>query len=699
MQLLAKMAAATKPATDTPAGKPAFSYAQAAKGKPIISTGDELSQDALKGADSKDSNSTVRGSDTSNSAVEKLSTTSTEDTGPTTNGDINNDRTSTDATSSSTPAPRSSHTGSRSQSRNTRSMKASSDQEDGNDSTVSKDESGPTNGVASSELAWDKQSETSNAGDKATQTSDDSKQTQEGSWADETPAEKEKELKAAPVPSVNIWQQRMESFKAKSSVQKPAASTKTNDHSSAGNLPRGNADSLRSDFKNKVGTSGPTVGAKSGSAPQNGSRVTEGARSRDETSKRSGAPPNRSVDKVSSHAPPPVGDAISWPTPDTAQDEEKKKVNEKVDKSDKTDKPTGKAHGSQKWISLPHVPNPIFNTPLPPAAARKGGRSARGGRESTGRGGHAHSPSVGGERSASQAAVQPLSPKLGATEGRGRETISRAASIPSQNRRATSADGGPAQVSNRGPPLNRFKNEARMARQGEGDARVPGASVPVAAEMVTETVPKPRRESRTFSKGVEAMQNGMPLGLRTSEPSTRRPSIPSESQAHPRSAGPDRRESSVKSYDFQRDLNSFVSPRDRSDGRPERGRGGYRGTRGGPHSGYQFANGQSPYASYAPSKSHSYSDRSGQNGPYGTPPHQRGHRNGPRGQSIASPAGYGQFPNGFAPNSQQMPPMQADMAGMYNYPPMHPGMMGAGAMPYGPYIEQTSVVNMLIMQL
>ncbi|EPS40739.1 hypothetical protein H072_5366 [Dactylellina haptotyla CBS 200.50] len=83
-------------------------------------------------------------------------------------------------------------------------------------------------------------------------------------------------------------------------------------------------------------------------------------------------------------APPSLTDKSLWPTPEVAQDEEKREKREKEEKEKEREKPTlsGVRQAKDKWISMPVTPNIIYDTPLPTRGPRgpRGGRPERGGR-------------------------------------------------------------------------------------------------------------------------------------------------------------------------------------------------------------------------------------------------------------------------------------------------------------------------------
>ncbi|KAJ5145453.1 Winged helix-turn-helix transcription repressor DNA-binding [Penicillium bovifimosum] len=196
------------------------------------------------------------------------------------------------------------------------------------------------------------QTEKGEAKEKSTEKPEDSEKT----------AAPPKELKAAPLPSVNIWQQRLEAqVKAapKSTSTSKVASTKADE----------------------------TQDSKAGSKKKGADGAQEGAKDRKKTDGGKGR------DVV-----PPVEDATAWPTPQVAIGEEKKKAHDKTDKS-----PVIRPHGKEKWTPVPYVPTAVFNTPLPSAGGRGGRRATRGGRDS-GRGAHGTGAAAADKAASGQAA-------------------------------------------------------------------------------------------------------------------------------------------------------------------------------------------------------------------------------------------------------------------------------------------------------
>ncbi|PYH46178.1 La domain family [Aspergillus saccharolyticus JOP 1030-1] len=486
-----------------------------------------------------------------------------------------------------------------------------------------KDEDGLNTPNGTSESTWDKQSQASGA-DKATG---------EEEGADNKTEEKEKsapakELKAAPLPAVNVWHQRKEAQEAKVkalAALKPATKTGNSKTTSA-------ASSTSGDHQQEPAK--PASKKKDGQESVKDRRKTDGGKGRDESA-----------------SIPPVGDANLWPTPDVAQGEEKKKPQEKSDKS-----PVIRPHGKEKWMPVPYVPTAVFNTPLP-SAARRGGRSARGGREGARNGTH------GAEKNASgQGAQGSTKQTTSADRGRNEPNSARANSLPAQSRRSNSVDAG--LPDSRKHQAGRGPKGAENINTAQGGKNVNGA----------DTIPRHHRDTKQFPKGHE----------KSSDHHSRNPHLSVDTQAGPRS-GSARPENGPKSGEFA----GFHDRKDKDFSRESRaGRGSHRGGRGG-HTGFNGA----PNAHYPPNhmshhnymhpKSFGFGDRqrSQQHGPANGS--SGGHR-----MSLRSPS---------LPNSTAMYagfPYPGDMNSMYAYQPVP-----MTAIPYQQYMEPFSVMSMLTMQL
>lgn len=405
---------------------------------------------------------------------------------------------------------------------------------------------------------------------------------------------------------------------------------------------------------------------------------------------------------------------MSWPTPDSAQGEEKKKVHERVEKGEKT--PTTKSHGKEKWMPVPYVPSAVFNTPLPPS--RRGGRPARG-REGSTRGGgvgHGGSATHGGNGIDKQTAGQ-----LGNSTGAGPPSVGeRGRADSSLSKNALNAS-RPKRAASAGPPTSREQRKSADSmtadKRKEGDVVVKsGNQSGLAGNELRRTSVAAQSEStqagQNFSANNGAFNAEKPAHSFTVK-DERRQSVTHDTHAHPRSAGPERRsEGSMRPPEYSRDFHSYLPIRERGEGRSERGRGGLRG-RGGNHNfsnstatnGQGFSNGH-PYQYQSPvppqpSKSHSNHERhagQSQGAPFpSSQPHGRHFRSGSRSQSIPHSASYGRFPSGPHSGAPHLPNLQTDLANQYGHQPGNQGIMSA--MPYNAYMEQLSLYGMVSMQM
>ncbi|KAJ5995466.1 Winged helix-turn-helix transcription repressor DNA-binding [Penicillium waksmanii] len=390
-----------------------------------------------------------------------------------------------------------------------------------------------------------------------------------------------KELKAAPLPSVNIWQQRREAQDAK--VKMPvtkAASAKAEETQQ---------ESSKSSSKKK-GTDGTTEGSKGG-------KKSDGSKGRDDL--------------------PAVADASSWPTPEVALDEEKKKAQEKTDKTEKSEKsPVMRTHGKEKWMPVDYVPTAVFNTPPPPIWSWSSGQPAQG---STGK-------QAAGERGQHEAGPN------------------RAASLPAQARRSTSADVN--------APEGRKAQPAERGRGGRAaeDTNANGK------HTNGENVARPQKQ---FGKNGQA--------------NSKNPNLAVDAQAAARTN--DRRaESGSKSADPA----SFEFNRG---GRANRGGRGPFNSFNGQNS--QFGNVANN--GFVPKFNGGFNDRQRSHNGLANGS-QQGNRMPMRSPSLPASG-----------NMYNVYPFPAEINTMYGYQAVNPAPMSA--MPYQGYMEPFTLMNMLSMQL
>ncbi|PYH89438.1 hypothetical protein BO71DRAFT_109284 [Aspergillus ellipticus CBS 707.79] len=499
-------------------------------------------------------------------------------------------------------------------------------------STIPKDDEESNTPNGTSESTWDKQSQVSGT-EKATNAGEDAK--------DKT-TEKEKtvpakELKVAPLPTVNIWHQRKEAQEAKAkaiAALKPTAKSGTSKTTSA-------ASSISGDHQPEPSKPAPK---------KKGSDNTEGPKDRKKTDGGKGREDSASI--------PPVGDASMWPTPQVAQGEDKKKTQEKTEKSDKS--PVIRPHGKEKWTPVPYVPTAVFNTPLP--SARRGGRTARGGRENTRNGPHG----TGADKTASGQAVQ-AKQAASADRGRNEQNSGRANSLPAQTRRSNSADAGlPDTRKHQTADRGRGSKGAENANAGSTGRNSNGA----------ETFPRHHRDAKQFAKGHDAGHKGGEHGSRNPQMSVDARSGTTQDR---------RLENGPKSADFA----GFHDRKEKEftrESRADRGRGSHRGGRGGfsgaPNS--HFPNNHISHHNYVHPKTYGFTER--QRSQHGPVNGSQGHRMNIRSPSLPNSAAmYGAYP------------FPGDMNAMYGYQPMHAGPMTA--YPYPQYMEPFSLMSMISMQL
>ncbi|EON67425.1 hypothetical protein W97_06678 [Coniosporium apollinis CBS 100218] len=271
-------------------------------------------------------------------------------------------------------------------------------------STLGKEDDVSSVPNASSESTWENKSQTSNVVEQSTENADEKLEKVEGKKA-----KKERNLftmlQEAPPPAVNIWKQRAE---ARAAQQPSRAKSSSSFGPVATAIPSKPADAKPAEPGRSVprrkSRSGP-AGFERAVVSLNGTNARDRNDEKESPSRRETRFDNSTMrrpgseqasrsfergpkDSVSS-LPPPVQNKASWPTPDNAQDEEKKKPTEKGDKKgrERASSTSSKPHGKNEWVQLAYTPNVIFNTPIPNTSSRRGGRGgSRGGRDAGGRG-------------------------------------------------------------------------------------------------------------------------------------------------------------------------------------------------------------------------------------------------------------------------------------------------------------------------
>ncbi|KAL5358275.1 hypothetical protein BJX96DRAFT_39234 [Aspergillus floccosus] len=563
-----------------------FSYAQAAKGIAATQPSAKTTPDTNQPSKPEDQ------TEVDNTVTSTLETPQEPETAPVTNEkELESTASKANGTGTSTPSA-------------------------ANSSQKPEEESNTPNGT--SESSSEKPSETP-AADKQ------SNGTEKKKGDEKEKSEPPKELKAAPLPSVNIWQQRKEAQEAKA---KAIASLKP---ASTG----GKATSKTTSAASSISGDNQQDQAKATSNKKSDNRrKADGGKARDDAA-----------------ALPPVADATSWPTPQVALGEEKKKAQDKPEKAEKSEK-SSSTRGKEKWMPVPYVPTAVFNTPLP-SAARRGGRAARGGRDTGRNGSHGSDKSPAGQ--GAQAAAKQTAP---AERGRNEPSTARANSLPAPSRRSNSVDAGVAdarkpQVTDRTRGPKGADNAAgAAAKHGNGGDGFP-------------------RHQKGFARNHDAAHKG-------GDQSGRNANVPADANARSGASNDRRFDNGPKSADFAgvNGKEKEFSRESRRGGGSHRGRGGYNGAQNS-----HFAN----HNGFAHAKSFGFNDRQ-RSQPHGLGNGSRGH-----GMSMRSPS---------LPNSAAMYgvyPFPADINTMYGYQPMTAGPMSA--VPYQGYMEPFSLMSMISMQL
>ncbi|KAL1646873.1 hypothetical protein SLS58_003008 [Diplodia intermedia] len=527
-------------------------------------------------------------------------------------------------------------------------------------STTTKEDDTSSVPNASSESTWDNKSQASNAAEKSNDQGDAGPEKKQGK---EKKEKKEKippkPLQEAPIPQVNIWKQRAEaSAKSKPSTAapavKPAASTAKSTAQASPTKPSDSKANAARKGKDDEIDGSKAVSSKARDEDQSGRRPQGDA-----------SKVRRGVQQNAGLPQPPVKDQESWPTPEDVQGEDRRKAQEKTEKSDKDQRPVVAAapKGKNEWVSLPYTPSVVFNTPMPNTGARRGGRG--GGRGGAQVGGRPSSGIVNGASSTEKDSA----PTAGEQSRRGRADDA----VPAKAKRNSSVG------SAAGPVAETQKTEAsaQAARLSNGDGPAGSISGTTNAQR-SNAAPRQkvnrkfdhsnaeRRKDDSVSPSDTTGRRGSAAVQQSEEQGRRRSFSQNDSQPAPaRSGGPERRSG------------QYGSGRERGE---NRGRGSMRGRNG--NHGYQnshhgnFPNG---HASFSIPRSppnfepHTFFGQGAQQ-------QQRGYRGG-RAQSLQTDSMYGRPHPGYS-NGQALPPLQTYMnGGVYDYP-----MQPMSAMQYSPYM-------------
>ena len=565
--------------------------------------------------------------------------------------------------------------------------------------------------------SWDQTSQTSTSAEKGQDSTEKDKvKDSEDDWEKVSvpSVSAEKELKAAPVPTVNIWLQRKEAQNAKKQQVEPQKAS-VPDVANPGSRSKPTID----ESKTKM-SGGEAQDKSTGRTPTDTEKARGG---QDPSSIRAPKSASRPDRKGEGGAPPFVADTMSWPTPENSLVEERRRsnVNEKTEKAE-VRKEGAKAHS--KWVQIPFVPTAKFETPLPPAAGKRGGRAGRG------RGGHMPQ---GMERSEPTGAMGPPPlPNKAVEQDRGRKNdndrSTRANSLPAANRRPVSRESAIASLRK---PSALFKDS--QALHTPASSSKVSSTDPIGGKSQTPSRSSSRQEQpASVARAVAGYGTTIPQSTADTTdvftdgtvgssgrvaPPTERAPLPWGSS---RPQGDYVREGRPqKTRDWSRDKTDTVNATEKVENwkdrdysgessnrrgeRNERGRGSYRGTRGG-------------YNSY--SSGHSYTSPLPQNGfeipKHGAVPADRSrqasqpypyttaapNRNNPRSYSGPLNAGYqGGYYDNSTGMTQAMSPVQTDMSG-YNLQGQMPMLSSPiSAAPFGSHLNSFGVMSMVMGQV
>jgi la-related protein 1 len=371
-------------------------------------------------------------------------------------------------------------------------------------STVTKDDDVSSLPNTSSESTWENKSQASTSVDKSVEPAEKTSEKVKGKALERSTF---KPLQEAPLPAVNIWKLRAEESKAKAIQRPPPAKSAL-----AGSSP-----AIANGVVN--GSSGPgakknrgVVGADKGDSREKASTAEHKAKGREEdktTQAKKDAKPEMEFDKAKKGVkgrslerdakaaatvvpPPPARDQESWPTPETAIDEDRKKSQSKGEKTERERKESvsAGAHGKQEWVKVPYTPTVVFNTPLPGAASarRGGGRGGRGGAQTGGRpAGYAAGGAGQPEKDGSAPSVLPNGdqPKRGQSDGPTTHDAS-----PPKSKRAGSA----------GSPTLKEKSQVFAGDKSSKSSLVPETEASVLTESAasTQTPAQPNSFTRQY---------------------------------------------------------------------------------------------------------------------------------------------------------------------------------------------------------
>jgi la-related protein 1 len=517
---------------------------------------------------------------------------------------------------------------------------------------------------ASSESTWENVSQTSVAVDKNVDSGDKlhkegQKAGKDGSWVKVNKPQVE-----APAPAVNVWHQRMAQF-----AKNPITSVRK--------VPALNGSTIvsQSQMNGRNGFSAENHDRRHDQSKSfRGKEAKREPRPEDEQNKSRRVGP-RKPEEAPKVVPPSIQDESSWPTPELAQGDDRKKSVDKGDKSDAAKVSTEKP----KWKKVPiQIDSVIFKTPLPNPGSRRGGRpGGRGGRDVT------HTRTSPPNARSVRSPTDKNSDETAAIDGTKRETGPEGAS-PTRLRRSLGEDAAGKRLPNANKE-NWSRENAR--RDNKSPSKVPTqeerVSLSSGANNTFQNQPTMQSKSKKPANGADAekasdYQSQEPIGGDATQ-SSNGPKF----HSHPPQNGGE--EGRSQTGDATPNRGAPRNAHTQHNGRRGsiRGRGGYQGFHG--HHSPNMAFGGSPGVAFTKSPPMTHDPYWGAN--------QNNHRSyrAPR-QNVATDA-YGRPSNGFANGG--LPPINTYTG---RQPFEHQGQT-MSAVPYGPVYDQYSLVGAVSMQL
>lgn len=593
------------------------------------------------------------------------------------------------------------------------------------ETTAKDDDVASLQNASESTSNWENKSQASTSVDKTSEPGEKRPVKGKGKNAEKVPI---KPLQEAPVPAVNPWMKRRDELKAKQAAQKPAPKSVTS--ATAGVIANGAARPSSGAVKKPNGSAATEAELK----PKSGEDEKVGSVRKDvksevdsERAKKGGRgrPHEKDFKQPATALPlPPDRDQESWPTPENAVDEDKKKAQVKGENPDaeRKESSSGRPHGRKEWVPVPHTPSVIFNTPLPNTmSSRRGGRGGgRGGAQGSGRGGSFAANS-------DKDATVPSTVSNGDGSKRGRpESTSGHGSTPKEE--GENSAGIAVQAASNLVPTGEKTLKGTNGSENESAKAAPVTSEATASPQMqgqSNTFPRQHPQNRPakgrrgdFVPQGEKKKDGENMSpAKDTFPSHDRLSSAVDANGKPLYF---REATGAHGYLLAHDTNCYVGhddaerrhPQDAQNGHRqpgsnerrqfgsysgrERGRGGGRGGRNYQNNSHQFSNGHTPLQSSSSFPMRSPTTFHPEQPHYFPPgPQGRSYRNGHRSQSVTNENMYRQAP-GFSGGAQHVAPINTFVPGMYDYSmTQHP----MSAVPFGPFVDPSTLSSMVLTQL